>query len=151
MGFRVTSLERLSLAEFIGRQARPKVYQNGHKKSSRPLVHFSNEGQKWPKSDFQSQFFMSKIIRIFLNFFSFKNMNLGEHFLLLKVFHNFEFWINLFSKMMPNFWPLLLKWTKGLELFYGQIHRPLAFLIHLGLSYALLFNWVHANNHHTIF
>ena len=28
---RVTSLEQLSLAEFSGEQARPKVYENGHK------------------------------------------------------------------------------------------------------------------------
>ena len=38
--------------------------------------------QKVPKSDFQSQFFMSKIIRIFLNFFSLKNINFFcRHFL----------------------------------------------------------------------
>ena len=37
--------------------------------------------QKVPKSDFQSQFSMSKIIRIFLNFFSLKNISLGPHFL----------------------------------------------------------------------
>ena len=29
--FRVTSLEQLSVAEFIGEQARPKVYENGLK------------------------------------------------------------------------------------------------------------------------
>ena len=28
------------------------------------------------------------------------------------------------------FWPSLLKWAKGLELFYGPFHRPLALLIH---------------------
>ena len=28
---RVTSLEQLSLAEFSGEYARPKVYENGHK------------------------------------------------------------------------------------------------------------------------
>ena len=29
---RVTSLERLSIAEYSGEQTRPKVYDNGHKK-----------------------------------------------------------------------------------------------------------------------
>ena len=37
--------------------------------------------QKVPKFDFQSQSSMSKLMRIFLIFFSFKNMNLGAHFL----------------------------------------------------------------------
>ena len=36
-----------------------------------------------PKFSFQSQYFMTKIIRIFLIFFSLKNTNLGAHFLLL--------------------------------------------------------------------
>ena len=47
--------------------------------------------QKWQNSDFQSQFSMSKIIRIFLIFFSLKNMILGAHFLLLTFFENFNF------------------------------------------------------------
>ena len=38
--------------------------------------------QKVPKSDFQSHFSMSKIIGIFLNFFSLKNISLEEGFLL---------------------------------------------------------------------
>ena len=29
--FRVTSLEHLSVAEFSGEKARPKIYENGHK------------------------------------------------------------------------------------------------------------------------
>ena len=29
--FRVTSLEKLSVAEFSGEKARPKIYENGHK------------------------------------------------------------------------------------------------------------------------
>ena len=36
--------------------------------------------QKVPKFDFQSQFSMSKIIQIFLIFFSLKNTNLGANF-----------------------------------------------------------------------
>ena len=47
--------------------------------------------QKVPKFDFQSQFFMSKIIGIFLIFFSLKNINLGAHFLLLTFFDNINF------------------------------------------------------------
>ena len=47
--------------------------------------------QKVPKSDFQSQFSMSKIIRIFLIFFSLKNTSLEEFFLLLSFFENFNF------------------------------------------------------------
>ena len=47
--------------------------------------------QKVPKSDFQSQFSTSKIIQIFLNFFSLKNISLEEGFLLLSFFENFNF------------------------------------------------------------
>ena len=39
-------------------------------------------GQKVPILDFQSEFSMSKIIRIFLIFFSLKNKNLGANFML---------------------------------------------------------------------
>ena len=42
-------------------------------------------------SDFQSQFSMSKIILIFLNFFLLKNINLGASLLLLTFFENFNF------------------------------------------------------------
>ena len=41
--------------------------------------------------DFQSQFSISKIIRIFPNFFSQKNINLGAHFLLSKFFDNINY------------------------------------------------------------
>ena len=44
--------------------------------------------QKVPKFDFLSQLSMPKIIRIFLNFFSLKNINLGALFLSLIFFHN---------------------------------------------------------------
>ena len=44
--------------------------------------------QKVPKFDFQSQFSMLKIIRIFINFFLMKNINLEAHFLLLTFFDN---------------------------------------------------------------
>jgi hypothetical protein len=64
---------------------------------------------KVPKSDFQSQFSMSKIIGIFLIFFSLKNISLKEGFLLLSFFENYNFWTTLFSKMVPNFWQSV--WT----------------------------------------
>ena len=52
-------------------------------------VHMSR--QKVPKSDFQSQFSMSKICQISLNFFlSLKNISLEEAFLLLTFFENFN-------------------------------------------------------------
>ena len=40
--------------------------------------------------DFQSQFSVSKIIRIFLNFFSLKNINFGACVLLMTIFENFS-------------------------------------------------------------
>ena len=56
-------------------------------------------GQKVPKFDFQSQFSMSKMIRIFLNFFSLKNINLGDHFLLLTFFDKINFLTTLLLKL----------------------------------------------------
>jgi hypothetical protein len=55
--------------------------------------------QKVPEFDFQGQLSMSKIIRIFLNFFPLKNTNLGAHFL----FWNNHFLIIFITKMMPYF------------------------------------------------
>ena len=46
---------------------------------------------------------MSKIIWIFLNFFSLKNISLEEG-LLLSLLENFNFWTTLFFKIAPNFW-----------------------------------------------
>ena len=53
-----------------------------------------------PKFDFESQFSMSKIIRIVVNFFSLKNTNIGAHFLIKSILNQF------ITKMMPNFWQL---------------------------------------------
>ena len=57
---------------------------------NQPLQRFLSLAVSWVKVvkngkilNFQSQFSMSKIIRIFLNFFSLKNLNLGAHLLLL--------------------------------------------------------------------
>jgi hypothetical protein len=59
------------------------------------LLNFENwcngKVSKSAKFDFQSQFSMSKIIRIFLNFFSLKNTNLGAHYLFLKFFDSINF------------------------------------------------------------
>ena len=49
--------------------------------------------------DFQSQFSMSKIIRIFLIFFSLKNNRLGAYFLLRWFFDNFKFKNTLLLKL----------------------------------------------------
>ena len=57
--------------------------------------------QKVPKSDFQSQFSVSKIIRIFLIFFSLKNISLEKDFCYLYFLKTF--WTTFFSKMVPNF------------------------------------------------
>ena len=47
--------------------------------------------QKVPKFDFQSQFSMSKIIQVFLNFFSLKNTNLESQVFLLTFFDKITF------------------------------------------------------------
>ena len=47
--------------------------------------------QKVTNFDFQNQFTMSKIIGIFLIFFSLENINLGAHFLLSTFFDNINF------------------------------------------------------------
>ena len=57
--------------------------------------------QKVPEFDFQSQFAMSNIIEIFLNFFFTEEYKFRSTF-----FDNINFEITLLSKMMPNFWHL---------------------------------------------
>ena len=51
-------------------------------------------------SDFQSQFSMSKIIRIFLKKISSNNIILGAHFLLLTFLEKFNFWSTLFTHLL---------------------------------------------------
>jgi hypothetical protein len=60
--------------------------------------------QKVPNSDFQSQFSTLEIIRIFLIFFSLKNISLGEsfcycHFLKISIFESLCFlkWCPIFD------------------------------------------------------
>ena len=55
--------------------------------------------RKVRKMDFQSQFSMSKIIGIFLIFFSLKNTNLEAHFLLLAFFDKINFLTTLLLKL----------------------------------------------------
>ena len=71
-----------------------------------------NNRQKVPKFDFQSQFSTSKIIRIFLIFFSSKNINLGAHFLFLLILCSIKIERLLFLKFLKilaffdsYFWP----------------------------------------------
>ena len=68
--------------------------------------------QKVPKSDFQSQSSTSKIIQIFLNFFSLKNINFGAHCLFLLILSSIKIEQPLFLKFLKNlaffdsyFWP----------------------------------------------
>jgi hypothetical protein len=69
-----------------------------------PIHKKVGSNQKMPISDFQSQFLMSKIIRIFLNF-------LGACFLWLTFFENINFYSIFFTKIMPIFWLLNLECT----------------------------------------
>ena len=55
--------------------------------------------QKVPILDYQSEFSMSKIIRIFLRKNSLKNINLGHQLLLQIFFDKFNFKNNLFLKL----------------------------------------------------
>ena len=70
-------------------------FQTGDTKLDRFLPKNHNQRKllnfEVPKFDFQSQFSMSKIIRIFLNFFLLKNTNLGAHILLLTFFDKIIF------------------------------------------------------------
>ena len=52
----------------------------------------------WPK--FQSHFVCQKTRDFFLIFLRFKNINLGDHFFVKKVFFLSD---NIFSKIVPNF------------------------------------------------
>ena len=81
--------------------------------------------QKMPKFDFQSQFSMSTIIQVFLNFFPLKNIFCCWHFLITSILNHF------ITKMMPNFWQLAATpILKIQEFFLGMlIHRKKTLLI----------------------
>ena len=70
---------------------RPKTNNKPIKKFLNSCGQLGKSCQKLQNSDFQSQFSMSKIIRIFLKKISLKNIILGAHILLLTFFENFNF------------------------------------------------------------
>ena len=73
--------------------------------------------QKVPKSYFQSQFWMSKINRIFSKKKLSKNINLGDHYLLKAFFSKLNFWTTLLSKITPNFWQTVITRRNFLKIF----------------------------------
>ena len=67
---------------------------------SEEILNFENwVNGEVPKFDFQSQFSISKIIRISLDFFSLKNINFGVQFWLLTIFRSLYF-----LKLCPRFY-----------------------------------------------
>ena len=100
--------------------------------------------QKVPKFDFQSQFFMSKTIGIFLNFYLLKNISLEAHSLLLTFFDNINFWITLLLKWCPIFdsSPLhqfskcmnFLGWFLGKNLFNFFFNKMLPYFWQLAIN-----------------
>ena len=67
--------------------------------------------------DFLSEFHMSKMIQIFLIFFSLRNKILGAHFLLKIFFGNFNFKTTSYGKIMPDSWPS----CKGRQSIHGHL------------------------------
>ena len=81
-----------------------EIFLHNNQHTQKKIVVFSSFGlrescQKVPKFDFQSQFSMSKIIQIFLNFFSLKNTNLEAQFLLLAFFDKINSLTTLLLKL----------------------------------------------------
>ena len=121
----VTSVEQLNLAESSGQRSMKTAI-----KSSRPLVHFSNKGQKL------GIILENKLIQNSKLWKTFSNKKCSPKFIFLdkkklrkiRMIFDIENW--LWKSDFGLFWPSLLKWTKGLELFHGRFHRPLALLIH---------------------
>ena len=75
---------------------------------------------KWQNSDFQSQFSVSKINRIFWKIFSLKNLILGAHLLLLTFLETSIFEPLYFLKLCPIF-----DWLQDLKNFgFGPKERP---------------------------
>ena len=64
--------------------------------------------QKVPKFDFQSQFSMSKIIRIFLNFFFIEEYQFMSTFFVIDIFWWNQFLNHFITKKMPYFWQLAI-------------------------------------------
>ena len=84
------------MSSFQGRGTKLERFLPKNQHTQRKLFKFENwcSGDmvsKGYKFDFQSQISISKIIRIFLIFFSFNNANVGAHFLLLTLLDNIDF------------------------------------------------------------
>ena len=82
-----------------------------------------NSRQKLPKSDFQSPFSTSKILRIFLKK-SLENINLGAHFLFLSILCSMKIERLLFLKFLKKlaffdsyFWPFNKTHKKFITIF----------------------------------
>ena len=73
--------------------------------------------QKVPKLYFQSQFWISKINRIFSKKILSKNINLGDHYLLKTLFSKLNFWTTLLSKITLNFWQTVITLRNFLKIF----------------------------------
>ena len=58
-----------------------------------------------PISDFQSQFSMSKIIQIFLNFFYSEEYQFRGMFFVVDIFWKLQFLKHFFTKILPIFQP----------------------------------------------
>ena len=69
-------------------------------------VHLAGGDWKILISDFQSQFSMSKIIRIFLIFFFIEEYQFRAIFVVIDIFWKRQFLNHFITKMMPNFWQL---------------------------------------------
>ena len=75
---------------------------------SRKLLYFVNWHSEryfnFLKSEFLKSFlYVKNQQNVFLFFFSFKNINLGDHFLLKTFYSRLNFWTTLLSKIRPNF------------------------------------------------
>ena len=86
----------IQVVEFSNGGTKLERFLPKNQHTQRKLLNFENWGGVKKRKitqplDFQSQFSKSKIIRIFLNFFSLKNINFGAHFLLLTFFANINF------------------------------------------------------------
>ena len=73
-----------------------------------------------PISDFQSQFSMSKIVRIFLIFFI-EEYQLRGMCLLLTFFENLNFYSTLFTKIISIFGSMNLEQTLIYQNFYEKV------------------------------
>ena len=82
----------LNLTQTLTHYTRPSLRLKANNESvKKSCDQLSKSCKNLQNSHFQIQFCLSKIIRIFLFFFSMKNLILGAHLLLLTFFGNFNF------------------------------------------------------------